>query len=127
MKVELPSGETAELRDKLKAKDKFAVQGAITVMTNAQGQMSGQVSGNIMTLMETALMARLLESWSLDAPLPGSHACSGCTGDSSLWHQHVADYIGDMLDLDDFNELESVITPLLDRVMSAPNRVPSSG
>lgn len=127
MKVDLPSGATAELRDKLKAKDKFAVQGAVTVTMNANGQAGGQVSGNTMTLMETALLTRLLESWTLDAPLPSAHACPECLGNSMLWHQHVADYIGDTIDLDDYNKLEEILAPMLEKVMTVPNPVTSSG
>jgi hypothetical protein len=127
MKVELPSGETAELRDRLKAKDKFSVQSAVTVTMNANGQASSQVSGNTMTLMETALLSRLLESWSLDAPLPSAHSCPECMGNSALWHQHVADFIGDTMDLDDYNKLESIVAPLLEKVMATPNLETSSG
>ena len=128
MKVELPSGETIELRDKLKAKDKFAVQSAVSLTMNAGGTIANQqVSGNTMTLMETALMSRLIETWSLDAEIPSKHACPECMGNSGLWHQHVADFIGDTLDLDDYNKLEEIVTPLLDKVMAVPNLGTSSG
>ena len=126
MKVNLPSGGWAELRDKLLAKDKFSVQNAISVPMDNRGQIR-DVSGSVMTLMETALMTRLLESWSLDDPLPGSHSCPECMGNSALWHQHVADYIGETLELDDFNALETIISPMLDKVMAVPNLGTSSG
>jgi hypothetical protein len=115
VKVDLPSGATAEVRTALKAKDKFAVQGAVRVAND------GGVEGSVMSLLETVLMARILETWSLDAPLPGAHACQECTGDRARWQQHVRDEFGEALDLDDFNELEKVISPLLSKVMQAPN------
>ena len=127
MKVDLPSGGWADIRDNLKAKDKFTVQGAITVTMNTSGQINGQVSGNTMTLMQTALLARLLNDWSLEDPLPGQHSCTECVGDSALWHQHVADYIGETLDLDDYNKLEAITAPLLEKVMATPNLETSSG
>jgi len=114
MLVNLPSGATAELRTTLKAKDKFAVQNSVSVG-------DGDVSGGILSLMETALLARLIEKWSLDAPLPSQHACAGCTGNSAAWHAHVRDEFGEVLDLDDYNALEKVIEPMLSKVMSAPN------
>ena len=126
MKVDLSNGGWAELRDNLKAKDKFAVQAAVTVTLDARG-VGQQVSGNTMTLMTTALLARLLNSWSLDDQLPGAHSCPECMGNSALWHQHVADYIGDTLDLDDYNKLEAIIAPLLEKVMATPNLETSSG
>lgn len=130
MEVVLPSGNTATLRDRLKAKDKFTVQSAITVTMNANGsgqQVNQKVSGNMMTLMTTALLTRLLEKWSLEIPLPSEHACPECMGDSTLWHQHVADFIGDEVDLDDYNKLESIVSPLLEKVMAVPNLETSSG
>jgi hypothetical protein len=111
----LPTGETAVLRTSLKARDKFAVQGVINV------SQDGRTQAGILSLMETALLARLIESWSLPDELPSKHACSECTGNSAKWHEHVRDTFGDALDLDDYNALETHIAPLLAKVMAAPN------
>jgi hypothetical protein len=112
MKVDLPSGAEAEIRTSLRAKDKFAVQGAI----------SGAVqSGSALSLMETALLGRLIDSWTLDAELPSRHQCQECVGDSVKWHEHVRDAFGEALDLDDYNALEKVIAPMLAKVVDVPN------
>jgi hypothetical protein len=119
--VELPaSGESAELRTALKAKDKFAVQGAVSISGGASAQ------GGVISVIETALLARLMESWTFDNPLPSKHACQDCTGDSAKWHEHVRDEFGEILDVDDWNELEKAITPMLKKVMQAPNLETSS-
>jgi hypothetical protein len=115
MKVDLPSGETAEIRTSLKARDKFAVQNAISV------SQSGEASGGTLSLMETALMARVLESWSLPDELPSKHACPSCTGNTKLWHEHVRDAFGELLDLDDWNALEKMVAPMLAKVVDVPN------
>lgn len=123
MEISLPSGASAELRTQLKAKDKFAVQSVIR--TSGDGTVSE--GGGVLSLMETALLVRLLESWTYDAPLPSAHACDGCVGDSTEWHKHVRDEFGEVLDIDDFNALEDTITPFLDKVMKSPNLKISSG
>lgn len=121
MDITLPSGATVSLRTNLKARDKFAVQGAINITAEGRAQVG------ILSLMETALLARLIEGWSLEEELPGRHACSDCTGNSQAWHEHVRDLFGEALDLDDFNALETEISPLLSKVMAAPNLETSSG
>jgi hypothetical protein len=72
MKVDLPSGASAELRTSLRAKDKFAVQGAIS---------GASQTGSALSLMETALLGRLIDSWTYDAELPSRHQCQECVGD----------------------------------------------
>lgn len=115
MDITLPSGAVVTLRSTLKAKDKFSVQGVINV------SQDGKAQAGILSLMESALLARLIEAWTLPDPLPSTHACPGCTGNSDVWHEHVRDALGEALDLDDFNELEKQISPLLAKVMQAPN------
>ena len=115
MKVDLPSGATAELRTSLKAKDKFAVQNVVSVASG------GEASGGTLALMETALLARLLEAWSLPDELPSRHACPECTGNSKAWHEHVKDAFGEALDIDDWNALEKIFAPLLAKVVDVPN------
>jgi hypothetical protein len=112
MQVQLPSGAVADIRTALKAKDKFAVQRAISA--------DGEQTGGVLSLMQAALMARIVESWTLDVPLPSQHACTECTGSSARWHEHVRDEFGE-LDIDDFNKLQEVTTPLLQKVIEVPN------
>lgn len=127
MRVELPSGNWVEIRDKLKAKDKFSVQNAIASSMEMTAAGTAKVPGNVMSLMQSALMARIIQEWSFTDPLPGTHTCSDCMGNSAAWHDHVSDVIGELLELDDYNKLEEVISPLLEKVMSAPNRETPSG
>jgi|SRR5277367_2535085 len=115
MKVDLPSGATAEIRTALRAKDKFAVQNAVSIVG------SGEASGGTLSLMETALLSRLLEDWSLPDELPSRHACPECTGSSKLWHEHVRDAFGEALDIDDWNALEKIFAPMLAKVVDVPN------
>jgi hypothetical protein len=112
MKVDLPSGASVELRTSLKAKDKFAVQGAIS---------GASQNGSALSLMETALMARVVDSWTLEDELPSRHQCQECVGDSVKWHEHVRDAFGEALDLDDYNALEKVVGPMLAKVVDVPN------
>ena len=121
MEITLPSGVNATIRTQLRAKDKFAVQGVIRTSTSGEVQVTG-----LMSLMETALMARLIESWTDDAPLPSEHSCPDCMGDTVAWHEHVRDEFGEVLDLDDYNKLEEIITPMLEKVLKAPNLKTSS-
>ena len=121
MHLDLPSGASVELRDRLKAKDKFAAQSAVRIDMTPDGT-PGPMSGGIMTMITTTMLARLLESWSLDQPLPGAHTCGECVGNSALWHEHVADYIGDTLDLEDYSALEYWLAPYLEKVMETPKR-----
>lgn len=127
MKIDLPSGNWIEIRDSLKAKDKFSVQNAIASSMDVTSAGTGKVPGNVMSLMESALLARIIQSWSFTDPLPGAHTCQECTGNTALWHEHVSDYIGELLDLDDYNILEQVTSPLLAKVMTAPNLETPSG
>lgn len=120
MHLDLPTGASVELRDRLKAKDKFAAQAAVRIDMAADGSL-GAMSGGIMTMIHTALLARLLEGWSLDAPLPGAHTCPACVGNSARWHEHVADYIGETLDLDDYAAIEYWLAPYVEKVMETPN------
>ena len=127
MRVELPSGNWVEIRENLKAKDKFSVQNAIASSMELTGAGTAKVPGNVMSLMQSALMARIIQSWSFTDPLPGTHACTDCMGNSGAWHEHVSDVIGELLELDDYNKLEQTISPLLEKVMSAPNLATPSG
>jgi hypothetical protein len=124
MQVKLPTGAAVELRTALKARDKFAVQGVIRASADGSVDSAG---GGILSLMETALLVRLIDSWTLDQPLPSQHVCPECMSDSAKWHEHVRDEFGEALDLDDYNELEKVISPMLEKVMQAPNLGTLSG
>jgi hypothetical protein len=112
MQVDLPSGQSTEIRTSIKAKDKFAVQSAIS---------GASQDGGALSLMETALMARLMESWTYEEELPSRHQCPDCVGSALKRHEHVRDAFGEVMDLDDYNALEKVIAPFLAKVVDVPN------
>jgi hypothetical protein len=118
VKVDLPSGQSAEIRTALKARDKFAVQSAIS---------GSNQDGSALSLMETALIARLLESWTLEEDLPSRHTCAECTTNAITRHEHIRDLFGEIMDLDDYNALEKVIAPMLAKVVDTPNLETSPG
>lgn len=103
MHVVMPSGATAELRDKLTGKDKFAVQAAIRMSLDTTTGLQ-DLKGSITNDMRNALLGRLVESWSLSLPLPGV----------------AEDALGEM-DLDDYNALADAVEPLLQKVVGNPN------
>lgn len=127
MKVDLPSGEWIEVRDKLKAADLFRTQAAMRVTVNADESVDADAG--IMALATTTLLARITTAWSY-GQLPGEHSCPECTGSRSLWHQHVNDYVGDTIDLADWPAVQRVMQPMMDQVMEAmkgPEAGTSSG
>ena len=110
MEITLPSGATVTLRDKLTAKDKFRVQGAIRLSLDTATGLQ-ESTGSIVNDMRNALLVGIIENWSFDSlPLPSIQA-------SSL----------DDLDIDDYNALSDAVEPMLDKVVnSGPNRAARS-
>jgi hypothetical protein len=104
MEVTLPSGATVTLRDKLTARDKFAVQDAVHLSLNTATGMQDTTAG-LVNDMRNALLARLIQSWTVPGVTAG------------------ADGLGE-LDLDDYNALAEAVEPLLSKVVQggSPNR-----
>lgn len=112
MRIELPSGNWIEVRDSLKAKDKFAVQDAVTfTLTDGKQQ---EVSAGIQNQMRNAFLGNVITAWSFDnIPIPATGLAS-------------ADVVlGETLDIDDYNELEKQIEPLFEKVRLAGGRSPN--
>ena len=112
MQVDLPSGGHIVLRDKLVAKDKFDVQNSLKFKVKDGKEQ--EVSGGITNDMRNALLAELITSWSLDAPLPSANFEEGMAA------------IDDM-DIDDYNALQEAVEPLLEKVSFRPNPKTPSG
>lgn len=106
MRVELPSGNWIEMRDKLFASDKFAVQEAIVL--TVQDDRAQRVTGGIQNQMRNALLKQIITAWSFPVPIPSDPRMPGD--------------IGQTLDLDDYNTLEEAVDPLLQKVSFSPNR-----
>ena len=105
MQVTLPSGATVDLRDKVTAKDKFAVQKSLHFSLDTQTLLQ-ESTGGLVNDMTNALLAQLITSWSFGMPIPSVDG-------NSL----------DELDLDDYDALAEAVEPTLQKVMGpGPNR-----
>lgn len=104
--VTLPSGATVTLRDKLKGKDKFAVQEAMKMSLDTSTGMQ-ESTGAVISAMRNELLKLVIEHWTLDLALPS--ADTGSLGE---------------LDIDDYNALSDAVQPLMDKILnvSVPNR-----
>jgi hypothetical protein len=112
MIVELPSGAKVTMRDKLTAKDKFAVQKAITLNIDTATGMQAVTAG-VVNDQRNALLTRVIESWTVEG-----------VGIPSQQEDAL-----DELDIDDYLELCRAVEPLLNKVVSGgvPNPLrPSS-
>jgi hypothetical protein len=109
MKVDLPSGNWAELRDKLKGGDRMAAMEAVRVEV-ADGKTT--VDGSVEARVCNALLARLITAWSFEGvPPPATHI-------------NPVTVLED-LDLDDYNALCEAIEPYVEKVTPRPNRRPA--
>lgn len=111
MKVALPSGHEAELRDQILAGDKRAANAAIELHMDADG--GRLVSVSMTDNVKYALLTRLIVSWDVGQPVPGM----------------VVDPVGllDSLPLDDLDALSDAIDPLYKRIMGIKDDDGGSG
>jgi hypothetical protein len=124
LNVDLPSGQKVEVRDKLKAKDRFAAQAAMRVHMTADGEQDA--TGAIVNDMRNALLTSLVQSWTVTGddgqvmPIPReAPVINAMTGETR-------DVLGEM-DIDDYNALADAIQPLMNKVTNSPNRSGRSG
>jgi hypothetical protein len=118
LRVELPSGATVDVRERLRGKDKFDVHGAIK-FTAEQGKEQ-TVSGAVTDNMRNALLAGIITAWTVTddngnpVPIPSENAAS------------PEQVFGDM-DIDDYNALQEAVEPLMEKVsFKAPNQPTAS-
>jgi hypothetical protein len=106
VQVTLPSGNTVDLRDKLTAKDKFAVQAVIRLSLDTATGLQ-ESSGSLVNDMRNALLGRLITAWSFSWPIPDNNAGNPL----------------EELDLDDYDALSEAVEPMLEKVVGTnPNR-----
>jgi len=112
MRIELPSGNWVEIREALKAKDKFAVQNAVKfTMTDGKQQ---EFSAGIQNEMRAALLGQVITAWSFEGiPIPSTGLAP------------AAVVLGETLDIDDYNELEKQTDDLFEKVRLAGGRSPN--
>lgn len=117
VKVELPSGAWIQIRDKLMADDKFAVQSSFTIPVDEEGRQ--QMPSGIQNILRNALLERVIEAWGggpLEGQPPPAQNIQGAAA------------IGQLLDLDDYNTLTEAVDPMLEKVTFAgPNRRTRNG
>jgi hypothetical protein len=92
VKVDLPSENWAELRTRLRGRDKLAVQRALKFEVS-KGQTTQKVSAALQTEMAYALLGEVILAWSFE--------------DITV----LLD-----LDLDDLNALERAVAPMVEKV-----------
>jgi len=114
MRIDLPSGAWVEVRDQLKAADRFATQNSIT-FTLDEGKV--KQPGGLTNSVRNALLERIITEWSYTEqgiPIPSKHVAG-------------ADIIGEVMDIDDYQELSDAVEPLVQKVSwGAPNRKTAS-
>jgi hypothetical protein len=107
--VELPSGNTVEYRDQLKAMDRFAVQDAVFLEVKDGVNRAALGFGND---IRNALLGRIIIKWSYPTPIP-----------AQVKDITAADVvIGETMDLDDYNALAEAVQPLVDKVSGVAGR-----
>jgi hypothetical protein len=116
VRVELPSGCWVEIRDKLMAGDKFAVQGSFNVKVIDGEQV---MPGSITNLMRNALLTETITAW-------GGPGLEGIPVPSA--NLGGADIIGTHLDIDDYNCLVDAVEPMLEKVtFTGPKKKAATG
>jgi hypothetical protein len=106
-----------ELRDKLNVEDQRAVQRAveIEITTDGSGTTVQRIPGDHTMARRAALLARIITDWSYAAqgiPIPSQNVGGADMIDSAI------------SDLDDMNELDEKIAPLMEK--ANPGRRPNS-
>jgi hypothetical protein len=116
-RIELPSGAWLQVRSRMTVEDQRAVQGAVPVEIHSDGE-GGNVArlpGDHQAARRAALLHRIITAWSYaeqGIPVPSQNVAGIDTVDSVL------------NDLDDMNEIDEAITPLMEKVN--PSRRPNS-
>ena len=111
MRVDLPSGNWAEYRDRLSVQDRIAANSAVKFTFEPTPDGKGEVrkvTGGNDERMKVALAARLITAWSFPGvPVPS---------------QNIADpeeLLDSVLDLDDWDKVSEAIDPLFQRILGA--------
>lgn len=116
--IELPGGATVDIRDKIKAGDKFAVQDAARMSLDTVTGLQETAVG-IVNVMRNALLKQVIKTWTVCDDDGNQMPTPANAGDR--------DVLADM-DLDDYNALSDAVEPMLSKVMNtAPNPSRRSG
>lgn len=103
MRVELPSGNWIEMRDKLLAADRFAVQAVARVELGDKNNSASFLE--MQNDMRNCLLGRIISKWSFPGPTPAEDSF------------RAADMvIGETMDLDDYAALEEAVEPFMEKI-----------
>jgi hypothetical protein len=116
-RIELPSGAWLQVRSRMTVEDQRAVQGAVDVEIHSDGQGNNvaRLPGDHQAARRAALLHRIITAWSYaeqGIPVPSQNVAGVDAVDSVL------------NDLDDMNEVDDKIAPLMEKVN--PTRRPNS-
>lgn len=118
-KIDLLSGAWVEIREELRARDRFAVQEVASVELGGDGGKSRTSFLGMQNDMRNALLGRIITSWSYPVAIPAQN--SFVAADT---------VIGDVMDLDDYAQLAREVEPLMDKISGRdtpdPKNQPSS-
>lgn len=102
-KIDLPSGAWVEIREDLKARDRFEVQ-SVAMLEVGEGRNKAALY-EMQNDMRNALLGRIITSWSYGVPVPSANSFA------------AADVIiGEAMDLDDYAVLADEVEPLMDKI-----------
>jgi hypothetical protein len=117
-RIELPSKNWVEIREELKARDRFAVQDVASLEVAAEGGSSRASFLGMQNDMRNTLLGRIITAWSYPVPVPSQNS-----------FQAADVVIGDAMDLDDYACLAKEIEPLMDKIagrdLPDPKKQPS--
>lgn len=104
MRVTLPNGDWAELRENVKGGDRKAFKGAIKFKVNTEGGFQ-EIAGDLQECQRYAVLRRLITSWSLtDYPIPLAEP------------PDIAEPVLERLDLDYLDPMLEAIEPLIEKI-----------
>lgn len=111
-RIELPSTQEdgshnwVEIRDRLMAGDRFAVQDSVSMEVAGDNQdRRSRVSLGMQNDLRNALLGRIITAWSFPVPIPAAN---------SMQAADVA--IGNAMDVDDYAALEKAVEPLMEKI-----------
>ena len=102
-KIDLPSGAWVEIREDLKARDRFDVQ-AVAKLEVGEGKNKAALY-EMQNDMRNCLLGRIITAWSYAVPVPSANS-----------FQAADVVIGDAMDLDDYAVLADEVEPLMDKI-----------
>ena len=117
-RIELPSmdsdGKTnnwVEIRDTLKASDRFEVQKTARLEMKEEANLASFLE--MQNDMRNALLGRIITAWSFPVPIPSQNSFAAADR-----------IIGDLMDLDDYAVLERAVEPMMDKISGRVARDP---